>query len=63
MDKVPWKHISSMIVAVMGLGSVLVLASLGAVHDGETTSAIATVLASTVAIHNSSRKEDKDDGG
>lgn len=62
MDKVPWKHISSMTVAIGGLISVVILASIGAVHDGETTSAVATVLASAVAIHHS-RKEDNGNGG
>lgn len=61
MAQVPWKHLSSMIVATAGLVTVIILAEIGAVHDGETTSVIATVLASAVAIH--SRKEDNDDGG
>lgn len=64
MDKspVPWKHITSISVAVGGLIAVIILATIGAVHDGETTSAIATVLTSAVAIHHS-RKEDNDNGG
>lgn len=58
---VPWKHVTSMAVALGGLAAVVALADIGAVHDGETTSVVATVLATSVAIHH--RKEDDNDGG
>lgn len=52
-------NINTLLVALMGFATVIFLAYTHVIIDGETVSAVAAVLTSTVAIH---RKGDNNDG-
>ncbi|MGA5128800.1 hypothetical protein ACPCTO_03235 [Streptomyces olivoreticuli] len=46
-----FRSAQSLILALMGMGTVAYLAHYGYIVDGETVSAIAAVLTSAVAVH------------
>lgn len=50
MSAAPWKQLTSMGIAAMGLSTVCVLAGMHVIQDGETTAGIASVLSAAVAI-------------
>lgn len=46
----PWKQLTSMGIAAMGLATVCTLASMHVIADGETTASMSAVLTAAVAI-------------
>lgn len=56
----PWKQLTSMGIAAMGLATICTLAAMHVIQDGETTAGIASVLSAAVAIWH---KDDTGGGG
>lgn len=48
---------NTLIVGLMGFATVIYLAASGAIADGETVSAVAAVLTTTIAIHGKGGKD------